>query len=105
MWFALFIAAVLGCTSNTKPGCDGESDAAARDLCRFRLVVEATDPATAYAELTKVEDPIVRSAGVFEWLRAHPQAERNGALKLCTTLSSNEARTCDRRVSSEHLHR
>lgn len=103
MVLAFTILTDLGCASAGE--CTGGADATARDLCRYERAVALDDPAVAYAELDRIEDPIVRSAGVFSWLKDHPKVDGAASGRLCALTTPTEKPACERRVVSAHLHR
>ncbi len=76
-------------------------------VCSFQRL-KADPPATARlaaAEIVKLDDPVVRSAAVGNWLATAPRTSPADAEQLCALLTDSERRICSRRVNSPHLHR
>lgn len=74
----------------------------ARDRCWYDTAAEAGAP-EAQAALARIEDPIVRGAGVLTWIQAHPTALDADVWPLCEMLTATEKKACERRLRAAHL--
>lgn len=77
------------------------------DVCAYRAFTSdlPATPAGAVAAVTRMEDPVVRTAAVTRWLAAHPNVPQADAEALCAALPEAEQRACQRQIRSPHLHR
>jgi hypothetical protein len=104
--------ALAGCGSGSlevtaEPAVCAAMDAgAARDVC-WKGVIDAA-PAEAWSAVVehggKIEDPVVRGAAIFGWVRSRTGLPAEAAA-VCQLLEGAERAACERRVQSAHLQR
>lgn len=98
------VALGSGCPSG---GCDA-MEGPARDRCYHDEILStpAAEVERVQETAARIQDPVFRSAAVFEWVNAHArEAGVQASTALCQTLDEPARGTCLRRLSSAHLQR
>ena len=88
--------------------CGQIEDQRKRDVCFYdQLVAAAADQSeVAIAAAHSINDPVIKSAGVVDWIRAHNRAVSvEDGQKLCDQLENWERTACERRLYAAHLQR
>ena len=103
---------VSGCGSSGEGGstssCAQIEGQRERDVCFYeQLVAAAADQSQiAIAAAQSINDPVIKSAGVLDWIRAHNRAVSvEDGQRLCDQLENWERTACERRLYAAHLQR
>lgn len=107
MGLAIFGTIACGGTPSSKP-CVDVTEQRPRDVCYYDLLVAVPAEAPEEAVLTaqSIVDPVIKSAGVLEWIRRHNRSVAvEGGQKLCDQLQNWERTACERRLYAAHLQR
>jgi len=104
----LAIFGTIACGGTPSEPCVDETEQRLRDVCYYDLLVAvpAETPEAAFEAAQSIVDPVIKSAGVLEWIRKHNRsvAVEQGQ-KLCDQLQNWERTACERRLYAAHLQR
>ncbi len=111
---ALIAAAILGCGGGDSTQTEASASCADRPTIREKDVcyldrLKATPPSdteSASQAVQSISDPMIKSAGVLEWVAKHNrEIEVQAGVALCGLLSNWEKTQCERRLYAAHLQR
>lgn len=97
---------IIGCLVD--PGCDDIAPGQRRDMCLLNRVlgISATDLQHFVEQTQTIDDPLVRSAAVMDWVaRNGASLTPDAAARVCQILPPGEQLTCIRRATAVHLRR
>lgn len=109
----VFGVGLLACGGASEGGaadvsCEDASDARSRDVCLYEALLEISpsDSQKVVEVSGRIQDPVIQSAGVLEWIAKHNKAvPLEEGTKLCQQLKNWERTACERRLYAAHLQR
>lgn len=108
----VFGVGLLACGGSSEGGaaesCAQIADSRAKDVCFYEQLLEISpEESQRVVDISqKIQDPVIQSAGVLEWIAKHNKAVplEEGTM-LCQQLKNWERTACERRLYAAHLQR